>query len=431
MREGRWHSQFMWAVTLITVAKLAGAIREVLLAQVYGTTPLMDAYQFVSNLASWPASIFSAICSAMLIPAYSRARALGAGQLMHMRSQVHSATLILCVLLSSIWIGLCLATPLLGNWSGLPEYTANYSRHLMVPMAVTIFCGLYAALLSAECMSIRIHGNLLLDATPSLVLVGFLLIWDSGGEMLLISSTIVGPIVALALMTAYLSRHLTLPDLSLHIDRPQWRFLFSTVSTLLAAQCLQATTSLVDQFWAAQLNDGALSVLGYSNRILFVILAIGATGITRTVLPRLADWQIENPILGFRSALVWSLWVLGLTSFVMALMWPLTPTLVSWIYERGAFGSAETLRVSSFLQISWAQLPLTFGGLILIQQLLAVQSYFVMLLIAFVNLVVKVAGNWMLTPIFGIDGLAISSALMQLSTFGLLMFWWIWKSKKA
>lgn len=421
----------MWVVTLITVAKLASAIREILLAQVYGMTPLMDAYQFVSNLASWPASIFSAICSAMLIPAYSRARALGVSQMMHVRSQAHSATLVLCVLFSLIWIGLCLTTPLLGNWSGLPDYTASYSVHFVLPMAVTIFCGLYAALLSAECISIRIHGNLLLDAIPSLVLAGFLLAWEDGGEMLLISSTIVGPIVALALMTAYLSRHLSLPSLSLRIDRPQWRLLFSSVSTLLAAQCLQATTNLVDQFWAAQLSAGALSVLGYSNRILFVILAIGATGITRTVLPRLADWQIANPVRGFRSALVWSLWVFGFASLVMVLLWPFTPLLVSWIYERGAFGAAETLRVSSFLQISWVQLPLTFGGLILIQQLLAVRGYFIMLLIALMNLVVKVIGNWILTPICGIEGLAISGAIMQLSTFCLLMLWWLWKSKKV
>ncbi len=425
-----FHRQLVVVAVLLVLVKLVAAAREVLLARTYGIGPLMDAYQFTSNLASWPVSIFFAVCSASLIPAYASARARGADPLMRLRSQAHCATVILSLLLAAIWVAMCAFTPLLGSWGGLSEPTRSYAHHFVLPMAATIFCGVYASLLSTECISIRSHGNILLEATPALVMLGLLGFWQPADEALLLTGTVAGAVATLAVMLPYLAYRFTLPRLSLEFDPSQWSTAIAVGAVLLVAQCLQAATSIMDQFWAAQLSHGALSVMGYASRIYFAVAGIGAVAVTRTMLPVLAEWQIDQSQRGHDTALSWSFWLFGLGALMVAVLWPLTPWLVSAIYERGAFGASETVRVADFLQASWLQVPASLASLVLIQQLLAQRKYSALVGLATSNLLVKALGNLLLTPALGLVGLAVSSALMQLSTY-LLLLWWHHRGSKA
>jgi len=94
------------------------------------------------------------------------------------------------------------------------------------------------------------------------------------------------------------------------------------------------------------------------------------------------------------------------------------------LFERGAFGPADTQRVAAFLQVSWLQVPTTLASLVLIQQVLAEQRYRVLTLLAATNLLVKLLGNSLLTPWLGLQGLALASALMPVSTLMVLLLWW-------
>ena len=59
----------LWVACLLLLTKAIGAGKEVLLASAYGTGPLMDAYQFTLQMASWPVSIFLAIGSGLTVGA--------------------------------------------------------------------------------------------------------------------------------------------------------------------------------------------------------------------------------------------------------------------------------------------------------------------------------------------------------------------------
>jgi hypothetical protein len=52
-----------------------------------------------------------------------------------------------------------------------------------------------------------------------------------------------------------------------------------------AGQALMSFTGIIDQFFAANLGAGAISTLSYANRVLGLILSLGAMAISRATLP--------------------------------------------------------------------------------------------------------------------------------------------------
>lgn len=418
--------QMFWVACLLLLAKAIGAGKEVLLASAYGTGPLMDAYQFTLQMASWPASIFLAVVTAALVPAYAALKAQNPPQLQRFRAQVHGASLFLALVLSIAWAMACLHSPLLNTWSGLSDSAQQHAIQFAWPMTCLIACGIYSALLMAECISGQHQISTLLESAPAFVLGTLLLATSAPDLNTLVLGTMGGALVQVALLAACTACFMRLPPPSAHWQHQAWPPLLAALGTLLLAQVLQAATSLIDQFWAARVSEGAVAVMGYANRLLFLVMGLGAVAISRVLLPTLAHLSSAQPQhtqQARQMALVWSLRVFGLSTLSVLVLWPLAPWLVSTLFERGAFVASDTQRVAAFLQVSWLQVPTTLAALVLIQQLLAEQRYRWLTLLAAINLIVKLLANNLLTPWLGLQGLAYASALMSLCTWVVLLLW--------
>lgn len=419
--------QMLWVACLLLLTKVIGAGKEVLLASAYGTGPLMDAYQFTLQMASWPVSIFLAIGSAALVPTYAALQAQSPQQLQRFRAQVHGATLALALALSLAWVTASLHSPLLNAWSGLSNSAQQHATQFALPMTWLMACGIYAALLMAECISGQHQISTLLESAPALVLGALLMTTTVPSFDTLVLGTVGGAVAQVLLLAACTAWYMRLPLPSIRWQHSAWPPLLAALGALLLAQVLQAATSVIDQFWAARAGQGAVSVMGYANRLLFLVLGLGSVAIARVLLPSLARLSAAQPqhIHQARQlAQAWAMRVFGLSMLGTLVLWPLAPWLVATLFERGAFGPADTQRVAAFLQISWLQVPATLAALVLIQQVLAEQRYRLLTLLAATNLVVKLLGNSLLTPWLGLQGLALASALMPLSTLLVLLLWW-------
>lgn len=416
--------QMVWVAGLLLLAKAIGAGKEVLLARAYGTGPLMDAYQFTWQMASWPVSIFLAIGSAALVPAYASLRTQSAQGLQTFRALAHGATLALASLLTLAWLAVCLWTPLLGSWSGLSDSARPLASALVLPMGVFMACGLYAALLMAECISGQHQASTLLEAAPAAVLATLLLASAAPNTSTLQLGTVLGAVAQALALAAYTAWRMQLPRPSVRWRHSAWPPLLAALGTLVLAQLLQAATGVIDQFWAARAGQGAVSVMGYANRLLFLVLGLGSVVIARVLLPALANLNATQPAQARQLAHRWALRLLGLGTLGVALLWPVSSWLVALLFERGAFAAEDTERVSAFLQPCWLQVPTTLASLVLIQQVLAERRYRLLTLLAAANLAVKLLGNGLLTPWLGLQGLALASALMPLSTLLVLLWWW-------
>jgi len=189
------------------------------------------------------------------------------------------------------------------------------------------------------------------------------------------------------------------------------------------AQILQAATNVIDQFWAARAGNGSVSAMAYANRLLVFAIGVGATAVTRVVLPLLSDLSVQGKPFARRTASRWAMGLICLSSLGAMILWPSSNWLVGLVFERGAFGPQDTERVAAFLQYSWLQLPPYLGSLVLIQLVLAESRYRLMIWFSALNLAVKILANALLVPHFGINGLAISNSVMQLSLLFMLVVW--------
>jgi peptidoglycan biosynthesis protein MviN/MurJ (putative lipid II flippase) len=192
----------------------------------------------------------------------------------------------------------------------------------------------------------------------------------------------------------------------------QWTPFWQGFGIMLVGQALMSFTGIIDQFFAAHLGAGAISTLSYANRVLALILGIGAMAVSRATLPVFSRVQAQGGEQLHRVAMYWIglLFVLGLVAMIVS--WWLAPWGVKLLFERGAFTFQNTGIVTEVLRFGLLQLPFYFAGLVMVSLLVGQRKYRVVSLIGLLGLVVKIIFNTLSIPYFGVGGLMISASLM-------------------
>jgi peptidoglycan biosynthesis protein MviN/MurJ (putative lipid II flippase) len=173
-------------------------------------------------------------------------------------------------------------------------------------------------------------------------------------------------------------------------------------------------TTVIDQFFAAHLETGAIATLGYANRILALVLGMGTLAISRATLPVFSEAAARGQI--HRLASRWAKWMFLGGLGMLVILWPLAHWIVKLIFERGAFTAANTAQVSELLQLFLLQLPFYFYGLVLVSALSSRKEYFAVTLSGIIGVLSRPLLNAILVPRMGIDGIAVSAAVGYAAT---------------
>ena len=396
----------------VLIGKIASAAKEVLAARHFGTSLEMDSFLFVFNLVCWPVGISLPIFTALLVPLYARIGDKKTDGSTLFRSEIHSLVLLVGFAVGILFAVLISLDFFLFRLSGLSATSADSIRQFIWPLAVLIPIGFYGALLSAESLAQQRHLNTLLEGVPAFVVSVALLLWANVSISVLMWSTLIGFFCQTLLLYADQSHHGRLPALRFGFNSTHWKALRYGLSTMVLAQTLQSLTSVIDQFWATRLGEGAISTMGYAQRVLFLILGLTMTAIARAALPVFSNLAAKQDAAMLHIVTQWSalLFVLGLTT--AALLWPLMPSIMKLLFQRGAFTQADTIATVSFVRYGLLQLPFYFAAMVLMQSMFANNLYSAVIWIASLNLVLKVLGNVLLTPVFGLNGLALATSVM-------------------
>lgn len=403
----------------LLLGKAAGAFKEMAVAYRYGVSDVVDAYQFTMVMANWiPTTIVGAL-SVVLIPVLVRmryksrsSRALFLGEL--------QAWIILFGTLFAV--GLYVAWPWVLDLAGreLSADVRRMSSELMFAFApaalLTLMTGISAARLRAH----ERHINTLLESVPAVVI----LVW----VMLAATVNDVGPLLW-GTLVGYFIQSVWLLKLAARADgmwgRPrfsfsaeQWPELVKAAGIMLVGQIAMSFVGPIDQYTAASLGANANATLGYASRLLSLLLGVGAASVGRAALPVLADIQERGDAERARStALKWSVLMLAAGAGVTLIGWMLAPWGVSFLFERGAFTSRDTLVVAGVLRWGMLQLPFYFGVLILVQLLASQNRYRIMAAIAVANFGVKAIMNPLLAPVMGPEGIMLATSIMYASSY--------------
>ena len=403
------------------IGKIAGALKEIAVANRYGVSEVVDAYQFTMTMSTWLPTTLVGVFSIVLIPSFVKLRRDSRQEQRRFLSQTEGLLLLIGVLLSSLTFIL---------WPWVLEHAASdfspaaqaISQTLVYGFAPSALLILLIGLSMSRLRARERHINTLLDSLPAL----FILFWilASPGDttvMPLLWGTLIGYIVqALALqflaVRAEPDKRWIKPTIS--FSSPYWSAVIAAAGVMLIGQVAMSFVGPLDQMIAAKLGNNANATLGYAARVLSLIIGLGAASVGRAALPVLADIQAQGEYMRARHvALRWAMGMLAIGVLVVAVLWLLSPWLVRLLFERGAFSAENTVTVTSVMRYGLLQLPFYFGVLILVQLMASQNRYTLMAIIAVANFVLKALLSLYLAPIMGAEGIMLATSLMYLLSF--------------
>ncbi|MDQ3776537.1 MAG: polysaccharide biosynthesis C-terminal domain-containing protein [Pseudomonadota bacterium] len=412
----------VWIALFVLLGRLAGAAKEMAIAYRYGVSAEVDAYLYVLTLVTWPVSIWFSVLVGVLVPLAARIRHDSTTpDLPRLRAELFGLSVVIGLALATLaW--LILPAVLRAPWTGLSTTTAALALETVPVLLVAAPIGVVTSLFSAWMLAAGRHANTLLEGVPALTIALSVVAFSGAGVEPLVWGTLAGFAFHLISLAIQLARHGEIEVPRFTHRSPHWATFWQGFGISLAGQALMSLIGIIDQLFAAHLGTGAIATLGYANRVLALILGLGATAVSRATLPIFSNTAAQGGVQRRRLA---NQWVLLLFTFgVLALIagWELTPLAVRLLFERGAFMAEDTLAVSEALRAGLLQVPFYFAGIVLAAVLLSQQEYKLIALSATINLIAKVGANLVLVPLMGVSGINAATAFMYLVSLATL--WW-------
>ena len=409
----------IWVALFVFLGKFAGAAKEMAIAYRYGVSNQVDAYLFVLNLISLPVNIWFSILSYVLVPLASQIRENYPTQLWRFRAELFGFALLLGLDLALLaWFAL----PFLlhSSWLGLSDLTVNIALDILPGMIALTPLGILVSLFSAWMLSSGRHANTLLESVPAMAILLAVLFIPLQGIEPLVWGTLIGFVLHVLMLATPLARTREL-DLPLFSSRsPLWPKFWQGFGIMLLGSGLGSFNSVIDQFFAAHLEPGAITTLSYANRIMALILGLGATAISRATLPVFSRIKSQNGKQAKRVAMFWMRIMLLFGVITAFVCWWIAPWIVKLLFERGAFLAEDTRIVTDVFRYGLAQAPFYFASIALVTLLASHGKHSLIAISGATNLFVKAAANYFLVPILGINAIIVSSGIMYLVSLLLL-----------
>ena len=409
----------LWVALFVFLGKLAGAAKEMAIAYRFGISEEVDAYLFLFNLISWPITVWFSAVSYMLPPIAANLNQNDRKELAKFRSELLAFALLLGIIVAlAFWFGLPFLLDVSGL--GLSPSTISIARKIIPEIVSLAPFGIMVGLFSAWLLSYGRHVNTLLESVPALAILVAVLLLPQYGIKALVWGTLIGFAVhTLFLMIPLIwNKEIELPRFTSHSS--QWPYFWKGFGTLLIGSGIGSLSMIVDQFFAARLDTGSITTISYANRILALLLGLGATAISRATLPVFSKIKSEKSGDLKKIAMFWVrlMFLLGLVT--AAVSWWVAPWLVKLLFERGAFKASDTLIVTDLFRYGLAQVPFYFSALALVTLLASHGKHKLMAISGATNLLVKATANYFLIPIMGINAILLSSGIVFMVSLILL-----------
>ena len=413
-----------WVALFVLLGSFARAAKEMAIAYRYGVSAEVDAYLFVFNLVNWPIGVWFSVLTVVLVPLAARIRHGASAELPRFRAELFGLTFLLGLTLALL-AGLGLPSVLRSPWTGLPVVTTSIALDIFPVLVLLLPMGVFISLFSAWMLAAGLHANTLLEGVPALVIILFVLVSADDGVEPLVLGTLAGFFFHLVSLAIPLARRGEIEAPRFVLQSSQWPVFWQGFGIMLAGQALMSFTGIIDQFFAAHLSTGAIATLSYANRILSLILGMGATAVSRATLPVFSRSEAQGGEQAHRVAFRWVRLMFALGMVTMVVSWLLAPWGVELLFERGAFSAQDTASVTQVLRFGLAQLPFYFSGLVFVSYLSSRGLYVWLLWSGVTGLCAKLVGNAFLVPSYGVGGIAFATAFTYATNF--VFFWWVFQ----
>lgn len=411
-------------VAALSVAvKSATAVRELLVAWYFGLSGPLDAYLIAYAVPFFLVTLLAGSLPQVLVPAYVNLRSRGpawSGENL-VASVALVSTITLALLSMAVALGAPLYLPLVGR--GFTPEKLALARTLTLFLAPTILSSVLISLAGAV---LNAHQRFMVPAlSPALstliVILALAALTSSLGIYALAGGVLVGTTVELALV-GWFAFTAAEPRFGRKLWTPEVQDLTARFGATLVGAALMAGTVLVDQAMSSVLAPGSVAALNYAVRLVTVPLALTAAALGTVVLPHFSlivaqeRWTEAS-----RTLRRYLLGAAGITTPIAILLALFATPLTDFLLARGAFTAQDALTVGPTVAASALQIPFYTCVIILMRLALALRLNLAIAVISAVNLALNVALNAWLASFFGVAGIALSTSLVYVCSFAMLL----------
>lgn len=414
----------LFILVFVLIGRCAGALKEIAIANFYGVSPIVDSFQLTFNLMTWVPGTLVSVLGIVLVPLLVHVRMLEDDERVLFLAELNTAVVATGCAISAL---LYLAWPYVlhvfaTNLSAESvQFSMQFSKGL-APLAVEIFL---IAQFSARLQAQEKHVNSMLECVPAATLLIAIVLFHKGHA---VHSLMLGTLAGFGLQALCLYGAVRLNDdigapFKFGFESRHWPDLLRSIGLFSIGQIVLCLAIPLDQFFAVKLGPGGVATLGYTNRILALILAVGALAIGRAILPVLTDvMQTRSQERAIGIALKWCavMFIAGLA--VVMLGWLGASLLVEILFQRGAFTAHNTQMVAAALRPGLLQVPFNFGMIVLMQMFSSLKRYRIMSVIAAFGFVTKVIASFFLVRLLGVEGILLATSIMYVSIFSAYLF---------
>src|SRR5579875_257950 len=408
------------------VVKLAGMLKEVAVAGVYGRSDAMDAFLAAALIPGLLVNLISESMNQALVPTLIRVREREGPE--RAQQLLSGSMLWMCLLLAAASCAMALSAraifPLIASHFA-PAKLALSIRLFYALLPVVLITGI-----ATNCTAVlnTLDHFALPALAPAAISISIILAALTLGHRLGIWAVVYA-------MLAGSAAHAVIVAGMMHASgyrcRLRWhgmneatREVAHQYGPVLLSGVVASGGLLVDQSMAAMLPAGSVSALVYANRFVSVVLTLMGGAISTAIVPYISrivayrDWRACR-----RTLRTW----LGITALISA---PIAAGFIAgahWIvrlaFERGAFGPGDTQAVAPVLAMYAIQIPFFVASRVFYRFLVAMRRTDLVFYCGALNLILDVVLNIVLMRRFGVAGIALATSLWTVATFFFLGYW--------
>lgn len=394
-------------------SKFFGFVREILMANYYGTTYITDAYVIATSI---PSMIFAGILGAIatsFIPIYSKKRETE-GELQADLFTSQTINMITIVAIVSSLIGIVFSDQLVyiftrGGFVG--ETAAIASFYVKVTFSFTFFtstAGIMEAYLKYKNVFI---SPTIAGYSVSIVTIIFIVISHYTSPYYLVFGMLVGNAIRALIVFAISGKHGYHHKLNFHVSQAV-KDIFRLALPVFIGSTVGQINLFVNKSLAAGLSEGSAAAINYSDLVIGLITGITTTIVASILYPKMAQAFSQKDMIrysGLYNSGVSILLMIGIP-FTAGLML-YGEEVIQIIFERGVFDGASTeLTYNAFFYYS---IGIAFSSLqgFLIQTFYSMHNTRTPLIIAIICMVINMISNLILVNYMAHAGLALGGTI--------------------
>jgi len=411
---------------LTLIAKFSSVVKDLVVAHQFGIGDAVDAYLIAYMLPSFMINLISGSFSPAFMPAYLRLRKRddgAAAQRLVSSMMMIGAGFLLLVSVVLVVTGHGLLSLLAADFSQ-EKLALTHSLFLMLLPALVVngSSAIAASVLNA-------HERFSITATTPILsslcgIAGLLLAGQAWGIHALAAGTVAGLVAEMAILLTRFR------GLGLHVFRwggmgAEVREVLRQYGATLSGALLMGSTVLVDQTMATALGPGSVAALAYGNKVVVLVLGVSSVALSTAILPHFSWMVVERDWRAIRHTLrIYRRLILTVTLPMIVLLVWWSDELVRMLFERGAFGEADARLVSDVQVFFLLQIPFYLLGIMGVRLVSALSLNRALVMVALVNFIVNIIGNLVLSKLFGVAGIALSTSLVYFLSFSLI-YWYL------